>query len=55
MTSGRRVWVNLYGHTSPAEFAAFNTDKEETEDDEVLVDDRRNGHGLAALVGPARG
>jgi len=24
--TGRRVWVNLYGHTSPAEFAMANTD-----------------------------
>lgn len=33
VTAGRRVWVSLYGHTSPGEFAAFNTDKEEVEDD----------------------
>src|SRR6266568_8423048 len=49
VTTGRRVWVNLYGHTSPGEFAMANTD--------VLADiddDRRNGHGLATLVGPAR-
>jgi len=39
VTTGRRVWVNLYGHTSPGEFNMANTD--------VLVDDvddRRNGH-----------
>ena len=56
VTAGRRVWVTLYGHTSPGEFEAFNTDKEEAEVADVdLVDDRRNGHhGLAALVGPAR-
>lgn len=33
VTAGRRVWVNLYGHTSPDEFEAFNTDKEEVDDD----------------------
>jgi hypothetical protein len=26
VTAGRRVWVNLYGHSSEAEYAAFNTD-----------------------------
>ena len=26
VTTGRRVWVNLYGHTSPGEFAMANTD-----------------------------
>jgi hypothetical protein len=39
VTTGRRVWVNLYGHTSPGEFEMANTD--------VLaeaLDDRRNGH-----------
>jgi hypothetical protein len=39
VTTGRRVWVNLYGHTSPAEFAMANTD--------ILGDvdfDRKNGH-----------
>ncbi len=39
MTTGRRVWVNLYGHTSPGEFAMANTD--------VVLDveeDRRSGH-----------
>ena len=50
VTTGRRVWVNLYGHTSPGEFAMANTD--------ILADgehdERRNGHGLATLVGPAR-
>ena len=59
VTTGRRVWVNLYGHTRPAEFAAFNTDKEEADEDLADVDDvisstdvdedqnlsaRRNGH-----------
>jgi hypothetical protein len=40
VTAGRRVWVNLYGHTSPGEYAMANTD--------VLVDvdleGRNNGH-----------
>jgi hypothetical protein len=38
VTTGRRVRVNLYGHTSPGEFEMANTN--------VLVDvddDRRNG------------
>jgi hypothetical protein len=26
VTTGRRVWVNLYGHTSPGEYAMANTD-----------------------------
>jgi hypothetical protein len=26
VTTGRRVWVNLYGHTSPGEFEMANTD-----------------------------
>jgi hypothetical protein len=39
VTTGRRVWVNLYGHTSPGEYQMANTD--------VLIDvddDRRKGH-----------
>jgi hypothetical protein len=40
VTAGRRVWVNLYGHTSPGEYAMANTD--------VLIDvdleGRNNGH-----------
>jgi hypothetical protein len=49
VTGGRRVWVNLYWHTSPAEFAAFHTDSE-PEDEER--EDRRNGHmePVAALA-----
>jgi len=39
VTGGRRVWVNLYGHTSDDEFAAFNTDS-----DDEATDERRNGH-----------
>jgi hypothetical protein len=49
VTTGRRVWVNLYGHTSPGEFAMANTD--------VLVDvdeERRNGHARATAVYAAR-
>jgi hypothetical protein len=34
VTAGRRVWVSLYGHTSPGEFVAFHTDHEEADDDE---------------------
>ncbi|MCA1648377.1 MAG: hypothetical protein LC797_23930, partial [Chloroflexi bacterium] len=40
MTTGRRVWVNLYGRTSPGEFEVANTDVlADTGDDR-----RRNGH-----------
>jgi hypothetical protein len=49
VTTGRRVWVNLYGHTSPGEFAMANTD--------VLVDvdeERRNGHARATAAYAAR-
>src|SRR5207302_1347918 len=45
VTTGRRVWVNLYGHTSPAEYAMANTD--------VMMDvdeDRRNGHVVEAAA-----
>lgn len=38
VTAGRRVWVTVYGHSSPGEFEAFNTDKEEDP-----MEDRRNG------------
>ncbi len=49
------MWVSLYGHTSPEEFEAFNTDKDEETDDadgDELAEDRRNGHAapLAALA-----
>jgi hypothetical protein len=53
LTAGRRVWVTLYGHTSPDEFAAFNTDRDEdTDDGDELAEDRRNGHAapLTALA-----
>jgi hypothetical protein len=45
VTARRRVWVNLYGHTSPGEYAMANTD--------VLVDvddGRRNGHAREAVT-----
>ncbi len=55
VTAGRRVWVTLYGHTSPGEFAVFNTDKEEAEIDvDDVDDDRRNGHELSTLVRSSR-
>jgi hypothetical protein len=38
VTTGRRVWVNLYGHTSPGEFEMANTD--------VLADVDDAGIGL---------
>jgi hypothetical protein len=47
VTAGRRVWINLYGHTSPGEYAMANTDVM------VDVDDgRANGHAakVVALV-----
>ena len=34
VTTGRRVWVNLYGHTSPGEFAMANTDVLAVDDDD---------------------
>jgi hypothetical protein len=40
VTAGRRVWVTVYGHTSPGEFNAFNTDKDE---DPMRVEERRDG------------
>jgi hypothetical protein len=49
VTTGRRVWVNLYGHTSPGEYAMANAD--------VLVDvdeDRRNGHAATTAALTAR-
>jgi hypothetical protein len=48
VTAGRRVWVNLYSHTSPHEFEVFNTDRDERAV-EISVD-RRNGRGVAPLV-----
>jgi hypothetical protein len=54
VTAGRRVWVSLYGHTSPEEYAAFNTDKDELEDD-TAEDERRNGHDVAATVAALAG
>ncbi len=52
MTAGRRVWVSLYGHTSPAEFEAFNTARDESgeDQDEDLIEDRRNGHAAYAAA-----
>jgi hypothetical protein len=52
LTAGRRVWVSLYGHTSEAEFEAFNTDRDELEadDGEELAKDRRNGHATAIAL-----
>jgi len=46
VTAGQRVWVTVYGHTSPGEFEAFNTDKDE---DPMRVEERRNGqaYGLS--------
>ncbi|MCA1647266.1 MAG: hypothetical protein LC797_18025 [Chloroflexi bacterium] len=50
VTTGRRVWVNLYGHTSPGEFEMANTD--------VLADvdheERRNGHAAKTAAYAAR-
>jgi hypothetical protein len=50
VTAGRRVWVNLYGHTSPAEFAMANTD---VLVEDVDVDDRRNGHAREVAASAA--
>lgn len=43
VTAGQRVWVSLYGHTSPDEFRAFNTDKEEVEYDDGTDDESAYG------------
>jgi hypothetical protein len=52
LTAGRRVWVSLYGHTSEAEFAHFNTDRDdlEADDGEDLAENRRNGHATATAL-----
>ena len=56
VTTGRRVWVNLYGHTSPGEFAMANTDVVMSTDVDESANSSlypgRNGHA-AALVGSA--
>ena len=49
MTTGRRVWVNLYGHTSPDEFAMANTDVVHD-----VGEDRRNGHAREVAAFTAR-
>jgi len=49
VTTGRRVWVNLYGHTSPGEYAMANTDVVTD-----VEDDRRNGHAHTAAAAIAR-
>jgi hypothetical protein len=49
VTTRRRVWVNLYGHTSPGEFAMANTDVVMDVDDE-----RRNGPAATAAALAAR-
>lgn len=50
VTTGRRVWVNLYGHTSPGEFEMANTDVGEDVDD-----DRRNGHAAKTAAHATHG
>jgi hypothetical protein len=50
VTTGRRVWVNLYGHTSPGEYAMANTDVLA----DVDIDERRNGHAAKTAALAAR-
>ncbi len=50
VTTGRRVWVNLYGHASPAEFEMANTDVVADVDHE----ERRNGHAVKTAAYAAR-
>ena len=52
VTTGRRVWVNLYGHTSPGEFAMANTDVLSGIDvgEGENSSFGRNGHVAGALV-----
>jgi hypothetical protein len=47
VTTGRRVWVNLYGHTSPGEFEMANTDVL------VDVDNGRSAHARKAPTAQA--
>jgi len=54
VTAGQRVWVNLYGHTSPGEFEAFNTDRDEGKAVDKNLDRRNGQHELATMVGSAR-
>jgi hypothetical protein len=56
VTTGRRVWVNLYGHTSPGEFAMANTDVLTGIDVNDLNNssDRRNGHAAKIVAYAAR-
>jgi hypothetical protein len=57
VTTGRRVWVNLYGHTSPGEFATANTDVLTGIDvvDFENSSDRRNGHAATTATCATRG
>jgi hypothetical protein len=56
VATGRRVWVNLHGQTSPGEFATANTNVlTGTEVDDIQnSSDRRNGYAAktAALCHP---
>ncbi len=56
MTTGQRVRVNLYGHTSPAEFEMANTDVLTSIDVDDLrnLSDRRNGHAAKTAAYGAR-
>ena len=52
VTAGRRVLVNLCGHTSPYEFEVFNTDRDERAVENSV--DRRNGHAATTAAYAAR-
>ena len=58
VTTGRRVWVNLYGHTSPGEFAMANTDvvmsTDVDEGENSSLYPGRNGHAATTAAYAAR-
>jgi hypothetical protein len=58
VTTGRRVWVNLYGHTSPGEFAMANTDVvmsiDVDEGENSSLYPGRNGHAAKTAAYAAR-
>jgi hypothetical protein len=56
VTTGRHVWVNLYGHASPGEYAMANTDVLTGIDDGEGESSslRRNRHAATVFANVAR-
>jgi hypothetical protein len=56
VTTARRVWVNLYGHTSPGKFTMANTDVVTGIDvgEGENSSERRNGHAATTGAYAAR-